>query len=391
MTRPLKAEELYRWVSDTRGSIASAFREVEQIQSEYQGSYTRLSAEHDQTLGALAGQIEAMSDPLDPALKQKLDAQTPVERAAIQKRLADLEGQEIPQTQKQADDLLKKGQDELAALRDLNKELNDREENLKKQLADGQAQLDNLNGQVKTLGHGLGFILHLGQIHALDRERFKVVGRMEGLTGDLEKVREQWKNLHDDTEKNQAGLKLQWQAAITQLGQLREEHDYLTADPDSIARHRALVLILDSLKTQLHVAPPQLDVNLEKMVELNCETDDFQAALGSVAGILGIAKGMDEGLARFGESVKALIDEQDRNSEFLKPLQIMLPDGAAALPATWDDLAAKAKDEKQLADHPADFVSAMKPFLDDRLTPDHITAFFNGLGAALQQATQTWK
>jgi hypothetical protein len=201
-------------------------------------------------------------------------------------------------------------------------------------------------------------------------------------------VRQEWKDLSTNTAKNEADWRAQWQQKTTQLSQVQQQHDYLEQNTVAEAQHRATVYVIDNLKS----LPASGDATLlQPMIDLNIQTDDFQAALGSVAGILGILKGVDEGLKRLGESVQALIAEQQRHSEFLPSLNIALDDQVTAFGQTWDDLIAKSKDEKTLATHPVDFVTAMKPFLEKRLTQEHIAAFFNALGEALKHATASWR
>jgi hypothetical protein len=214
---------------------------------------------------------------------------------------------------------------------------------------------------------------------------------METLDHELGKVRKEWQDLSDLAHKNEADWKAQWQQKVAQLGELRQEHDHLVQNGDVLARHRAIFFVVDNLKEPAVGAPQALDGALKPMIELNIQTDSFQAALGSVAGILGIAKGVNEGLNRLSASVKALVDEQTRNSAFLPALNVSLTDDVLAFGSVWDDLAAKAKDEKALAQHPMDFVAASKPFLAERLTKEHIAAFFDALGKALTQTTAGWK
>jgi chromosome segregation ATPase len=392
MSRTLSAEAFRDFIADQQQQIARAFQEVEQVQAEYQGMYTRFKADHDRTLLVLVNKIEStLADALGAALRKQIDARVPVERKAIADRIAKLEKGELPDLQRQADYLIQKGQKETTDLRKINPKLNDREEMLKRDLAHWQQTLDDLNAQVSTLGGGWGVILHARKIHDLDRERFRVIGRMESLSKELSKVRQDWKDLYDMVDKNQAEWKAWWQKKMAQLGELKQEHDYLAQNTDTLARHRAILFVVDNLKEPVPDAPSALDAALKQMIELNIQTDQFQAALGSVAGMLGIAKGVDEGLRRFGESTRAVLNEQARHSAYLPPLQIELIDSVLAFGAVWDDLAAKVKDEKALAQHPADFIVAMKPFLDERLTKDHITAFFDTLGKAMARATSRWK
>jgi len=388
MTRMVSPEAFASFIADQRAKIGNAFQEVEQVQVEYQGAYTRFKAEHDKTLLALANQIETQDDGLGDALKAQIDARVPIEKQTIVQRITALEKEQIPKLQEHADDLLARARKEIADLREMNPKLNEQEESLKADLARLQQQLDDLNAQVKKLGSGLGFIFNAWKIHSLDRERFQVIGRMQSTEERLKKVRQDWKDLRDMVTKEEMEWKMQWQVTTAQVGQLRQERDYLAQNMDAEARHRANVYVLDNLKA---LSAGTDSTPLKQMVDLDIQTDNFQAALGSVASMLGVLKGIDEGLGRMNESVSAIIAEQNRHGAYLGGLSIVLQDSAVAFGQTWDDLIAKVKDEKTLATHPADFVAAMKPFLDERLTKEHIVALFDMLGNALKEATQNWR
>ncbi len=391
MSRSLAAEAFRDFLQAERTKVTTAFQAVEHIQADYQGFYTRFRADHDKTLAALAERLQALpADGRPKTLQTAIDARVPAECEAIEKRIAELD-QELPRLQKETDELVTQSQKSLATLRLLNPQLNDREEGLKADLAAVQKQLDDLNGLVHAQASGLGFVLHAIKIHELDQQRYRVVGRMESLSAELAKVRQEWKTKHASAEKQQAELQTMWQQQQARAGQLRQERDDLANEKDALARQRAIAYTLDNLKTRVEPTEPALDEQLRQMMTLNFQTDDLQAALGSIAGVLGIMKGVDEGLKRLGESATAIINEQQRNSAYLAPLNIDLDDAVIAFSQVWDDLEAKAKDEKAFATHPADFVTALKPFLDDRLTNDRIAGYFTALGASLQRATATWK
>ncbi len=389
MSPQYDAASFYNFLAGESKRIAGAFREVEQLQAEFQGAYTRFKTDHDKTLAALGEQVLAIdTDQLPPTVRAQIDARVPVERQTIAERLQVLDKSLLPDYQKKADDLLQRVQKDETERRSQNPKLNEREEALKAEGANWQKQLNDLNTQVGDRARGLGFIFNAGKIHALDGERQRAIGRLEVINSQLAKVREEWKDLRERTTKEEADWKTQWQTTMQQMGKLRQERDYLAQNVDTVARQRAVTFVLDNIKTPISDSALQASVN--RMVDLNIQTDDFQAALGSVAGILGVMKGVDEGLKRIGESVKAIIAEQERNSQFLRPPKIEISDRAAAFSRVWDEIAAKAKDEKAVAAHPADFVAAMKPILEERLTKDRITDYFNSLGNGLQAAGRGW-
>ncbi len=386
MSQVLTANEFSTFLDDQRHRIAAAFTEIEQMQVEYQGAYTRFKADHDKTLHTLVDQIEAQANGTGNALTPLIEARAPQEQQSIAQQIADL-AEQSTRLQAATDELLALNQRAIAGLREANPRLNEREEKLKTEIGKRQNALADLNAQVEQVGKGFGFLLHAVKIHALDRERLQTLGRLEQLKTELWQVRHDWSDLSTNTAKSEAEWRAQWQQQTAQLSQMRQQHDYLKQNTSAEAQHRATVYVIDNLKT----LPAGGDAAmLQPMIDLNIQTDDFQAALGSVAGILGLLKGVDEGLKRLGESVRALIAEQERHTEFLSGLFITLDDQVTTFGQTWNDLIDKSKDEQTLVAHPVDFVAVMKPFLEERLSKDHIGVFFNALGKALNDATAEW-
>ncbi|MBI5031648.1 MAG: hypothetical protein HZB51_14055 [Chloroflexi bacterium] len=388
MSQRVDVNGFLKFIDGQRDKIAKAFKEIEELQKLYQGSYTQFKTNHDKTLLALVNQIESASDGVSRVLNSQVEARVPDEKKLIVMHVDELKRKTIPTYQKQADKLLAQAQNRANDLRTQNPKLNDREEQLKADIAAQKKTLDDLNAQIQKLGSGLGFIFNVGKIHGLDARRNQTVGRLQALSNELNQVRQEWKKLHDDVGTEENALRAQLQTVMVHVGEFRQEHDYLAQNTDGEAHRRAIRFVIDNLKTR---PADTNDATLMQMVNLNIQTDDFQAALGSVAGILGVLKGVEEGLGRLSASVTSLASEQSTHSAHLPTLQFELPDNAVAFGRTWDDLYAKSKDEKNLASHPADFVAAMQPFLNERLTKDHIASFFDGLGSAITRATAGWK
>jgi predicted nucleic acid-binding Zn-ribbon protein len=386
MNQTLDANEFSAFLGKQRMQITSAFNTIEKMQHEYQGAYTRFKADHDKTLRALTERIETQAGGTGQALKPLIEVRLPQEQQSIAQQIAGL-AKQADELQARMDELPALSQQAIAGLREANPKLNEREEALKTDIANQQQALDDLNTQILKAGKVLGFVLHAAKIHALDRERFRIIGRLQQLEEDLKDVRQGWENLSTNTAQKETEWRTEWRQRTEQLSQVRQQRDYLEQNRAAETWHRATGYVIDNLKT----LPAEGDESLLlPMIDLNIQTDDFQTALGSVASILGILKGMDEGLKRLDQSVQTLITEQKRHSEFLPNLSIVLDDQVAVFGQTWDDLAAKCKDEQTLADHPADFVAAMQPFLEQRLTQEHIAAYFNALGKALNDATAGW-
>ena len=133
------------------------------------------------------------------------------------------------------------------------------------------------------------------------------------------------------------------------------------------------------------------DAALQAVLDMRTTVADLQAGVGSVAEVLGLSKGIDEGLNRFGESVKSLKAEQDMHPE-LAHLQLQAPAAALQFHEVWDALLPVVVDEDAGAQHPADFGAKLKAVLGDRLTDAQVNGMFEALSASLKEATEAqWK
>jgi uncharacterized protein YoxC len=378
----MKADEFFGYINTQMSKLQQAYDEIGHVQREYQGSYLTFRADHDRTLQTLVdGRAGTLPDPLPV----QVEARLPEEKKALAQRVDELSKQ-IAAKQAEADAKIAAVQAGLTALRALNPQLDQREEQLKAMIAFRTQALHDLNAKVSDLAGGLGFALHFGKIHSLDNDRHRLVGQLETLNEDLVKVRKEWQEKRDGFASTQAQEQAAWQGMMVEVGRLKAERDMLTSDPEAQARRRATVYVLDNLK-----ALPSAEPDLQKMMDLNVQTDDFQAALGAVAGLMGTVSGIRQGLERFGASVSSLIEEQSRNSQYLPELKLAVPKVAADFDQQWDELIACVRDEKALDNHPVDFVKAVRPYVEERLTKEHIAAYFDALSATLQAATSGWK
>ncbi len=386
MSISLNGSEFSDFLQNQRHLISEAFDEIEEVQKEYQGAYTRFKAEHDTTLHTLVDQIERQADGAGHILQPQVEARIPEEQQIIARQIDDL-AKQANELQAKSDELLALNQRAIARLRESNPIMNQREEALKADVSQQQQALADLNAQINQAGTGLGFLVHAGKIHALDGKRHQTLGRLLQLEEELRKVRQEWNDLNSSTTKQEADWQTQWQQQTAQLSQLRQQHDYLAQNTAAEVQHRATLYVLDNLNA---LPAGGGAATFQPMIDLNVQTDNFQAALAAVAGILGLLKGLDEGLKRFSASVDSVIAEQQRHSEFLPALRIELDDVVTTFGQNFRDLKTKCADEKALATHPTDFVAAMQPFLDERLTQEHIAQYFITMGKGLGQATAQW-
>jgi len=220
-----------------------------------------------------------------------------------------------------------------------------------------------------------------------------VLGQLDGIQQQLKEVREEWEQAQEQIGAEQTALQAKWQDLTLRVAQYQAELDYLSdkASREALAFKRATRYAIDHLVEELPSASPGVAEELDRMAELNRQTDAYEEGLGAVVSLLALIVGISEGLGRFNESVKGLVEEQRMHGAHLPKLSVSVPDNVLAFHEHWDSLAKAVRDDRHLSAHPADFVAAVQPTIEQRLDERDIRAMFEALGTALQRATASWK
>ncbi|NLF01008.1 MAG: hypothetical protein GX601_08520 [Anaerolineales bacterium] len=392
MGKAMSLDDLAKYMGQTVDKVRAARKELAEVQVGFNSKYVERKAEHDATLERLVQGIVLRFDEVDPDLRSRIEVLSPEERQIATGRYQALEQKLVQEAQAQADQVLKEGQAIIEQLRGANPRLDQREEQLKQRRAELEGELQELNQQIKQLS-GCLVVFNYFKINRLDRQRQRVIGQIKEVQQELKVVREEWHTLQQEKLGQQQALQAQWQRLTLQVAELQAERDYLSeeANRDDLALRRTVRRVVDALKEPIPCSVPELKAQLDTMVQLNIQTDDYEAGLAAVAGLLALLDGVAEGLKRFAESVAGLIEEQRMHSAYLPRLRIELPNGVLRFHTQWDRLAAKVRDDARLSAHPTEFMAAVQPTIESELTEAGIKAMFEGMGQALKQATKSWK
>jgi chromosome segregation ATPase len=394
-------QRLSDYIAETIDQIGKVRQEAQEIQLGFNSAYVEWKAQHDAALERLAGAVtatleEAWPDASNEAgniLYTRITARTAEERLAISERGRELRESLIPNTQTEADQTLQEGQRLQTRLRALNPRLDQREEELKAQRSVLEGELAELNEQIRRLSGCLSVVLNFPKINRLGRRRQEAVGELKVIQQELKRVREEWREAQVQTQGEQEALQTKWQELALRLARLHGELDYLDeeANREALALRRAVRYVMDHLKEPVSCPASELQGELDAMVELNRQTDDYQAGLGSAGSFMSLLDGIMEGLRRLNESVQGLVEEQRMHSSHLSALSISVPGEVLAFHRQWPVLARKVHDESRLCAHPAEFVAVVQPVMDEDLSESNIRAMFGGLGQALERATSEWR
>jgi predicted nucleic acid-binding Zn-ribbon protein len=393
MSTNLSLNKFSKYITGNVEQIGEVRREVEEIQVGFNSAYVEWKAEHDATLERLVEAVTGRLDEVGPDLRTRVEARIPEEERIVAERRQELRERLVPETQTEADTTLQQGQELTTKLRQMNPQLDQREEELKAQKVALEQELNDLNEQIRRLSGCLGVVFNFFKIGKLDRQRQQVIGQLKGIQQQLKRVREEWQEFRQQIQAEQDALQAQWQEQTLRLAQLQGELEYLDAEANRelLATKRAIRYVIDNLKEAIPCPAGDVKRELDDMVELNVQTDDYQEGLGSVGSLLSLLDGIVEGLNRFDQSVHGLIEEQRMHSAYLSDLDIFISDEVQAFHAQWQDLAQKVRDDGHLCNNPTEFLAIVRPVMENDLSEANIKAMFDDLGEALDAATYKWR
>ncbi len=384
--------QLSQYIEDNVRQIDGVRKEMEEIQTGFNSKYVEWKANHDAALERLAETVLGRMGEVGPDLKGRIEERVGEEQRIIAERCQELRDTLIPQTQSEADTALKEGQSITEMMREENPRLNEKEETLKAKRVKFEGELTGLNEQIRKLSGCLGVMFNFFKINKLDKERQQVIGQLKQVHEDLKEVREEWQEVRREMGTEDDALQARWQELTRTIAQLQGELDYLDEESnrENLALKRAVRTVIDNLKEPIPCPVADVKSDLDEMVTLNVQTDDYQEGLGAVSSLMSLLVGIGEGMKRFKASVESLIQEQRMHSAYLSALDVYVPDAVTAFHAQWDGLAQKVRDDGRLCENPAEFLVAIRPVMEESLSEERIKGMFESLGEALSAATGRW-
>lgn len=388
----MKATSMLRYLDEQETAIQALINQLDEVQVAFNAQYDQFLARHDATLERLTDQLVGSLDAVSPDLQTAVKERLPEERKYIDDRRQKVRDEFLPRRQEAADTLLKDAQAELVELRTLNPQLDRQEEDLKRERAELEAQLSNLNETIGQKARGLGVVRHFVSITRDDRERQRIIGKLEMINNSLHQVRMEWEKKQTESRNSQTKLQQEWQLESIAVARLQSELDQLDDEVrrENLALRRSIRQVLDALKKPASSANPELEAELQDMVALNIQTDAYHEGLAVVGGFIGLLRGIESGMQAIHKSIDGLDREQKMHSAYLTPLDFSLPGSVESFHNQWSVLAQRFSDEAAISAHPSDFAANVKPLLEGPLSQVSIEAMFTDLGEMVERATTSW-
>lgn len=388
----MKAGEILHYLDDQMRAIEVLVGELEEIQVAFNAKFDQWQSQHDAALQRLTDRIAELPDAIGSALRSAIDGRMPLELKRIEERRQKVQEDYLPRRQRAADALLQEAQAELAEMRTLNPQLDEEEEELKSEKSRLEAHLSELNERIRARSKGLGVIRNLRTITEDDRERQRIIGKLEVINRSLYEIRREWEQKSEETRASQAKLQAQWQMESIAVARLQSELDQLDdqVHRQDLAQRRAIRQVLDALKRPASSSDSDLESGLQEMVNLNIRTDAYHEGLASVGGLIGLLRGINNGMDAVRKSIDGLAREQEMHSAYLKPLDFSLPARVKTFHKQWSSLTQQFTDEETMGAGPEQFSAAVRPLLEEPLSEARIEDMFSALQAMIRQATEAW-
>jgi len=384
---PMTIAQFHRYLDDRRRELEACYKEVEEVQLQFNDIFKLELEAWQERFSYCYPRIASQRQEMPAAFARVIDRTEEEELGRLRTEIADLEKQ-LEQGRTESDSLLAQAQSATVALREANPQLNEREEELKSLMARYQDEYAEAFEQIEALQSPfLGSLPRFAQIRKL-RSAQKTARKQQASTlAQLQAVRKDWLERVEKAGDTQAELRQNWQQTKIEMSQNQARHDHLVENLEDLAVQAALQRVLEELDEPPEV-PGELGGALTELVERNRVRRAYEEGLRAVAEVLGLTKGVGEGLTRFQRSVATVLQEQRRYS--LKEVRVPLPQSAAVMNQVWNELAAKVKDEKHMGTHPLEFSRGVDVYIKRRLTDENIQSLFETMGEALTRATKAW-
>lgn len=386
-TYSMSLRDFYRYLDDKRSELAVCYKDVEEVQFEFNEIFRQEMAAWQQAVAFCFPRLVTQRDELPPEFVERMDRIEEEERARIRAEIADLE-RTIAELQERSDTLLRQGQEATDSLKRMNPELNAREEELKARMAAYQTEYAEIYERLERLEGGLfGWLTRGGEVRALRREQERIRREQASTLEALRQVRQAWTARLQEISDAQAELREQWQKVSVELAQAQARREHLQTNLDALAQQAGLQRVLEELE-EAPAVPGELGEKLAEVAARNKTRHEYEQGLAAVAETLGLTKGVGEGLARFQKSVGTVLEEQRRYN--LKQVKVVLPAEVVAVNEIWSQLGVKVRDEKAMGRNPLEFSRIVKGYISRYLSDAQIQALFETMGEALNRATKAW-
>lgn len=362
--------------------------EIDEINTGVTSEFVEAQDNVETAVNAAVAAADSQYAALAPALGGTLDAAMPAMRDVKGSRRVEVEKliSELLEDRKEIED---KDAAELEELGNANPLLNKREEMLKAQRVELDAEVRRVEQEIVDAGTGLGWLTAAGKIGKLRKQHQALATQLYGIRERLHEVRSNWVRRQTQADETQEKLQQAWRLRTSEIAKLNQELDSLTDDFEGTCRRAVIEAHIRGAEEFEPTGVEALDEELRALTSWRQRQADCESGVIAVSEITGLLGGIREGMVRMRESIEGVKKEQDMHAE-LSTLNIEPPPAFLQFHELWDALVQTVVDEKRSIEHPAAFAKIVNDLTDSHLSNEQIEAMFNLAGDALTTATKQW-
>jgi hypothetical protein len=384
----MELREFHRYLNDKVDELAGCQKQTEEVHERIQAIFKREMAAWQEVFGYCYHSILSERATLPPRFAARLNQVEAEEQTRVRGEITALKVQ-VREGRKQMDELMAQASAETGRLQAVNPKLNKQEENYKRrvvQFQDEYAQAFETADQLES--QPFGWLLHMGRLRRLRKAQRVARQEQNKVLGKLREVRQNWLKQVEEVGDTQSTLRERWQQVSIETSQAQTRQEHMEDNFEVLAEQAAARRTLEEL-TEAYDVTGELGDKLAELARRNQVRLAYEKGLAASAEALGLQRGIGTGLAKFRDSVGSVVQTQRRHS--LPKATVVVPQSVALINQTWKQFHAKVENEQSMADHPLEFADLVKRYLSDRLYDETIKAFFEQMGAALNQATKKWR
>lgn len=379
--------DFLKFLMKIQANIVALKQEMDKIYFDFNNFYVnQIGARQDKIVDSCREKILANMNLLKPGDVRRLEETKKTETENFKKRLVDLQNA-VKDAGAAKQDIEAKASGEIDELRKQNPEFDKREEALKADIADLDNKIKQQNEELKRTSGFFTWIFNLGKIRKLRFELNDTIKQYSDTEAKIEEVRKLWEEKNTAVTKDQKDLQDQWQKAVIQLAQRKQDLEYLQKNFDTVVLKSAINTLLKDPDVPLDAGDETV---MKDLKSINQEKREYEEGLKEGVEISALLEGLQNGLKNIVSSVQALKEEEDTNSAYLQKLDLDLPPQGNTFLDASQALKDKLSDTEFQGKHPSEFSAIIKDAIGHAFRTENIQAFFDSLGSALKTAAKKW-
>ena len=413
--------EMIEFLEAADRDLGLFYGKLEEVQRHFDSNVNNVIAVREAEIGFLQDAFLAGPGQFPESFRREFDEQSRAQAVLFD---AQLDGLRLKRDEKARllSELESRRNEHAKTVRQHSTGLDEREEDLKRRVAELETDISAYNARIQEMSSGLGFMLNLFKMKRIERQKMDLLAQRDKIVPEIEAVRAGWQEKATEFAAREAALHDEWNILRVETAFVSEKYAHLLKDREVLIRKSAFLaaagkLSGDSCRLMPEQPPvesvscrrcriknrtqrffclycgerfaadrPDVAGSLVELGELNQVHASLEEGIRECAAFLGLLKGLRDGLAAFKKSVESVKQSQDKYSALSK-LKIEVPPACRDYTRQLAELGPRV-DVEYMYLHPREFAAHYRKLGEGLLAPARIEGFFKQMGDELNRTTK---